>query len=315
MPTETKSISPQKKVIDAEKKSFEDALSIRTLLSILEDRPDLWEIRKAAAMILFDNSRFEEAADLVWNHKAVPVTELEIAFAARVLSKGAPRRSIRLLKHAIANNVNAPVKLIAIANALMHYGMVMQAARFYGAATACDETLDNGDWEHHLLWLDDSQRLWGDWAKDSQSLNKRPRVKPDQDDAKAMSDAPHPIKAASLNGSTSESLMSGYYSQFSEADTETSDSDVVRNPLASLDRANRQINTAESTTKKTPELQPKFERQSVAAFMATATPLQKVSIQVKIDPQSSSCRTAPVMVTYMASDNNSQKNERLLKLA
>ena len=127
--------------------------AIDALLNTLEKNPDIWSIRKEAARLLFDNSRYKEAAEIVWTAPEIPAVDLDIAFAARVVSRAQPRRAIRLLNHVQEKAVGNPAKLLAIANALMHYGMVMQAARFYGAATACDSKLVNADLEHFMLWL------------------------------------------------------------------------------------------------------------------------------------------------------------------
>ena len=136
----------------------EDKSAIDTLLNTLKQNPDIWSIRKEVARLLFDNSRYKEAADIVWSAPEIPAVDLDIAFAARVLSRAQPQRAIRLLQYVQEKVVDSPAKLLAIANALMHYGMVLQAAKFYGAATARDSSLANGDLEHFMLWLDDSQR-------------------------------------------------------------------------------------------------------------------------------------------------------------
>lgn len=206
-----------------------------TLLNTLEKNPEIWSIRKEAVRLLFDNGSYRKAADLIWTAPEIPAVDLDIAFAARVLSRAQPRRAIRLLQHILEKAVGNPAKLLAIANALMHYGMVMQAARFYGAATACDQELSNGDLEHFLLWLDDSHRLWGDWEKDEQQMSELPWVKRDQakdaDYEKSMKGLTTPIKVPGLEKSPAEQMDNEYYRQVPIRDAEPTAPPAVTVPL------------------------------------------------------------------------------------
>lgn len=213
--------------------------AIDTLLNTLKENPDIWGIRKEVARLLFDNSRYKEAADIVWSAPEIPAVDLEIAFAARVLSRDQPKRAIRLLKHVQEKALNSPAKLLAIANALMHYGMVLQAAKFYGAATARDSELaNNADLEFFMLWLDDSQRLWGDWAKDGQKMEDLPWVKRDQGKGgnfeKMMSGLTTPIKVPGLQEATTEHLLNEYYRQVPIKDGEITAPPAVTVPLDQL---------------------------------------------------------------------------------
>jgi hypothetical protein len=132
----------------------------------------------------------------------------------------------------------SPAKLLAIANALIHYGMVMQASRFYGAATACDPGLANGDLEHFMLWLDDSQRLWGEWTKEEQHMDELPWVKRDEqkglDVEKAMLGLTTPIKVPGLKESTAEHLVNEYYRQVPIRGAEVTAPPAVTVPLDQL---------------------------------------------------------------------------------
>lgn len=212
--------------------------AIDTLLNTLKQNPDIWSIRKEVARLLFDNSRYKEAADIVWSAPEIPAVDLDIAFAARVLSRAQPQRAIRLLQYVQEKVVDSPAKLLAIANALMHYGMVLQAAKFYGAATARDSSLANGDLEHFMLWLDDSQRLWGDWEKDGQKMEALPWVKRDQakegDFEKMMSGLTTPIKVPGLKESPAEHLVNEYYRQVPIRDGEITAPPAVTVPLDQL---------------------------------------------------------------------------------
>ncbi|NWK55357.1 hypothetical protein HW115_07025 [Verrucomicrobiaceae bacterium N1E253] len=210
-----------------------------TLLNTLKNNPEIWSIRKEATRLLFDNGSYRKAADLIWTAPEIPAIDLDIAFAARVLSRAQPRRAIRLLQHVMEKAVGNPAKLLAIANALMHYGMVMQAARFYGAATACDKELANGDLEHFLLWLDDSHRLWGDWEKDDQQMNELPWVRRDQakdeNYEKSMKGLTTPIKVPGLERSSGEHLQNEYYRQVPIRDADPSAPPAVTVPLDQID--------------------------------------------------------------------------------
>ena len=212
--------------------------AIDTLLNTLKQNPEIWSIRKEAARLLFDNGTYRKAADLVWTAPEIPAVDLDIAFATRVLSRAQPQRAIRLLQHVMERTAESPAKLLAIANALMHYGMVMQAARFYGAATAGDSSVANGDLEHFMLWVDDSQRLWGDWPEADQKMGELPWVKRDQakegDYEKMMSGLTTPISVPGLKESTAEHLVNEYYRQVPIRDGEISAPPAVTVPLDQL---------------------------------------------------------------------------------
>jgi len=157
----------------------EDPLSI--LLSLLNSNisanPDDWKSRKEYARLLYDSGKTLEAAELVWSAPAIPGIDLEIGFAVKILSKGTPRRAIRLLTHLQQANEGKPVQNMALANALLHHGMVMQAARFYGAAIQVDPSLVNPSLEHFLLWVDDSEKLWGNFEDQPQLFEELPWIK------------------------------------------------------------------------------------------------------------------------------------------
>ncbi|MBK1791924.1 hypothetical protein [Persicirhabdus sediminis] len=204
-------------------------------MQTLEQNPAIWSTRKETARLLFDVGRYDEAAEIIWTAPEIPSVDLEIAFSARVLSRAKPARSIRLLKHVLDRNVKSPAKLLAIANGLMHYGMVLQAARFYGAATAADPEVVNGDLEHFMLWLDDSQKLWGDWENDHPQLDQLPWVKRDADKEenyeKIMAGLTTPITVPGLQESTAEHLINEYYRQLSSQGAEITAPPAVTVPL------------------------------------------------------------------------------------
>ncbi len=212
--------------------------AIDTLLNTLKQNPEIWSIRKEAARLLFDNGTYRKAADLVWTAPEIPAVDLDIAFATRVLSRAQPQRAIRLLQHVMERTAENPAKLLAIANALMHYGMVMQAARFYGAATSCDQSLSNGDLEYFMLWIDDSQRLWGAWPEAEQKVGELPWVRRDSakegDYEKMMSGLTTPISVPGLKESAAEHLGNEYYRQVPIRDGEITAPPAVTVPLDQL---------------------------------------------------------------------------------
>lgn len=133
-----------------------------------------WESRKRLAHLLYDKGAYQEAADLIWEVPEIPSIDIELAFAARILAKGSPRKAIRLLTALLEHNRGKGVQNLALANALLNHGMVLQAARFYGAALEADPTLANPDLEHFILWVDDEEKLWGNFRRARPQLGELP---------------------------------------------------------------------------------------------------------------------------------------------
>lgn len=140
----------------------------------LKNDPTLWETRRQLAHGLFDKQSYEEAADIIWAADPIPSTDIDLAFAIRILAKARPRRAIRLLTAVLELNQGKAVQNMAMANALLHHGMVLQAARFYGAALEADPSLVNPDLEHFILWSDDECTLWGLFEKNRPKLGQLP---------------------------------------------------------------------------------------------------------------------------------------------
>src|SRR6478735_4773076 len=146
--------------------------------SLKENSAD-WDSRKQLAHRLYDEGSFQEAADVIWDTDEIPSIDVELAFAARILAKAAPRKAIRLLTALLEHNRGKAVQNLGLANALLHHGMVLQAARFYGAALEADPSLGNPDLEHFLLWTDDEETLWGDFQNRRPKLGELPWMKRD----------------------------------------------------------------------------------------------------------------------------------------
>jgi len=136
------------------------------LAQLIAKDPADWESRKKLVQILYSGGKTQQAAETIWEAPEIPSIDLELGFAIKVLGKGAPKKAIRLLTSVLELNQGKAVQNLGLANALLHYGMVMQAARFYGAALASDPSLASADLEHFLLWVDDKEKLWGDFEQD-----------------------------------------------------------------------------------------------------------------------------------------------------
>lgn len=140
----------------------------------LRSDPTTWETRRQLAHGLYDKQAYAEAAEIIWTTDQIPSTDLDLAFAIRILAKAQPRRAIRLLTAVLELNQGKAVQNMAMANALLHHGMVLQAARFYGAALEADPTLVNPDLEHFILWSDDESTMWGLFEKNRPKLGELP---------------------------------------------------------------------------------------------------------------------------------------------
>lgn len=163
------------------------------LHQLIEKYPDDWGLRKQLAVALFNEDKSHDAAELVWEAPEIPNIDLEIAFAAKILSRGAPRRAIRLLTMLLEQNRERPAQNLGMANALLHHGMVMQAARFYGAALQADPDLANPDLENFLIWTDDYEKIWGTFKHNKPNIGELPWMKRDQQAAESL------LKQASLH--------------------------------------------------------------------------------------------------------------------
>ncbi len=194
------------------------AVLINMLVNNLEKNPDDWESRKEYARVLYDSGKTKEAGELIWSAPTIPNVDMEIGFAAKILSKGTPRRAIRLLSELQQLNEGKAVQNMAIANALLHHGMVMQAARFYGAAVQVDPTLVNPNIEHFLLWVDDSEKLWGDFEDQPDLFEELPWIKRESKEnaaslAAMKSGHTTPIKIPGLAQVPGELNSNSFYTQ------------------------------------------------------------------------------------------------------
>ena len=183
----------------------------------LEKNPSDWDTRRSLAFFLYDLGSFEEAADIIWNADEIPSIDVELAFAARILSKARPRKAIRLLASLLEHNRGKAVQNMALANALLHHGMVLQAARFYGAALEADSSLVNPDLEHFILWTDDEETLWGGFKERRPNLGELPWMKRDPMEALELTSKislhTTPIRLPKLEETAGEKLSNQFYQQ------------------------------------------------------------------------------------------------------
>lgn len=164
----------------------------KALLAAVEADPSNWQARKSAAVKLFEDNCFLEAADVIWNTPEIPSTDMDVAFAVKIVSRARPNRSIRLVYEVLRRNSGKSEQNMAMARAFNLIGLPMLASRFYGAALAtAPENFDIG-FEHQSLWCDDSGAILDAWEKNSLDI-KKPFSK---ELAEFVGD---PIKCADLN--------------------------------------------------------------------------------------------------------------------
>lgn len=215
----------------------------KSLREALKKNPADWATRKKLAHLLYDQGSFPQAADIVWAADEIPSIDVELAFSARILAKAAPRKAIRLLTALLEHNRGKAVQNLGLANALLHHGMVLQAARFYGAALEADPTLGNPDLEHFILWTDDEESLWGDFSKRRPKLGELPWMKRDPLEAMKLTSkiSTHttPVKLPGLEPALGEELNNELYLQKPEKGAEPSPPPAVTIPLDRVDPKHR----------------------------------------------------------------------------
>lgn len=135
----------------------QDTLTI--LESTLEADPSAWSVRKNIVEILFANGKFAEAEEKIWLAPQIPSTDVDLAFALKVLAKHRPDRGARLVEAILDRIRHKPEKALAIARALFKEGMLIQAARFYGFALAEDQQHLDPNLEDWLIWADQSGKI------------------------------------------------------------------------------------------------------------------------------------------------------------
>ena len=149
----------------------------RAKLDVVEAKPADWVGRKEAAHQLYKEGHYLEAADTVWNAPEMPSTDMDVAFAVKIVSRARPNRSIRLVYEVLRRNAGKPAQNLALARSFSLIGLPMLASRFYGAALAADSGKFDIGFEQQSLWLDDSGSLLEAWENSSSDI-KPPFSKP-----------------------------------------------------------------------------------------------------------------------------------------
>lgn len=215
----------------------------KALRETLKSNAGDWETRKQLARLLYDQGAFLEAANVIWEADEIPSIDMELAFAARVVAKAAPRKAIRLLTALLEHNRGKAVQNLGLANALLHHGMVLQAARFYGAAMEVDPTLGNPDLEHFILWTDDKETLWGDFENRRPKLGELPWMKRDPKEAMKLTARINqhttPIQLPTLSPSPAEELRNELYQQKPEKGAAITPPPAVTIPMDRVDPKHR----------------------------------------------------------------------------
>jgi len=256
----------------------------------LQSDPGDWEARRRLARALYDKDQFEEAAEIIWSADPIPNTDLDLAFAARILAKAKPHRAIRLLAAVLELNRGKAVQNMGMANALLHHGLVLQAARFYGAALEADSSLVNPELEHFILWTDDEMRLWADFKGRRPKLGELPWMARDPMEALKLTSRVSlhttPISVPSLPVVPGEELKQEMYRQEAARNGKITPPPAVTIPIDQVDPKHR-----------------RYDEQYGAQVVESAQPNPGVPVvpQVpKVSPLATIPAAAPVMAPVVA---------------
>jgi hypothetical protein len=228
-----------------------------------------------------------------------------LAFAARILAKASLRKAIRLLTALLEHNKGKAVQNLGLANALLHHGMVLQAARFYGAALESDPFFANPDLEHFMLWTDDEETLGGDFKNRRPKLGELPWMKRDpMETMKLTSRIDHhtpPVKLPSFKPAAGEELKNELYQQKPEKGADPSPPPAVTIPMDRVDPKHRLFNE-ELGAPGTPELPGMAAAVPVKElakpdFSAATSPVKTVANPVRVTPPPTIPLNAPTLTS------------------
>ena len=218
----------------------------------LQNDPSNWETRRQLAHALYDLEAFEEAAETVWTAEPIPGNDLDLAFAARILSKAQPRRAIRLLAAVLELNRGKAVQNMGMANSLLHHGMVLQAARFYGAALDADPTMVNPELEHFILWTDDELTLWGEFEDRRPKLGDLPWMVRDPKEALRLTSSVKlhstPLSMPRMPAVPGEQLRQELYQQEAKLNAKITPPPAVTIPINRVDPKYRRFDATFGAT-------------------------------------------------------------------
>jgi len=249
------------------------------LAAKLEQDPSDWDTRQQLAHLLYDQGHYGHAAAVIWEADQIPSTDMDIAFAARILAKDQPRKAIRLLANVLQHNKGKSVQNLGMANALLHHGMVLQAARFYGAALEADSDLVNPDLEHFILWTDEEQTLWGDFKQRRPKLGELPWMARDPMEALKLTSRisfhTTPLSVPKLKAVPAEDLNNTLYQQAAEKGAKITPPPAVTIPQDRVQAKHRRYDSAMGADVDTSPSKPKASPTDVTQEVRIAQPAQQ----------------------------------------
>ena len=260
------------------------------LTAKLEQDPSDWDTRQQLAHLLYDQGQYAQAAVVIWEADQIPSTDMDIAFAARILAKDQPRKAIRLLATVLQHNQGKAVQNLGLANALLHHGMVLQAARFYGAALEADPDLVNPDLEHFILWTDEEQTLWGDFKDRRPKLGELPWMARDPMEALKLTSRVSlhttPIAVPKLKPVLAEDLKNSLYQQEAKKGAKITPPPAVTIPADRVQEKHRRFDsTMGADVSSTPsKSKPQAKADDATQEVEIPKPAQKPSGTHALDP-------------------------------
>ncbi|MFC4993795.1 hypothetical protein [Rubritalea tangerina] len=171
---------------------------IKYLLSLVDDDPSNWVVRKETALMLYEAGEYLQAADMVWQTPEIPSTDMDVAFAIKIVSRARPNRAIRMLYELVGRNAGKAPQYIAMANVFNLIGYPMLAMRCYGMAMALNEDFLDMGFEAEAFLYDEGRVLSNRW------LGSEPEVKEPFLQATEVGEV-EPIIFAELNQELDES--------------------------------------------------------------------------------------------------------------
>ena len=116
-------------------------------------------------MKLYEAGEYLESANMVWQTPEIPSTDMDVAFAVKMISRARPNRSIRLIYELLTRNAGKAEQSVAMANVFNLIGFPMLAARCYGGAMALNDKYFDIGFELDAFLSDDSKVLENGWAE------------------------------------------------------------------------------------------------------------------------------------------------------
>lgn len=274
--------------------------------------PGDWDSRQQLAQLLYDHGAYSEAAILIWESDPIPSVDLDLAFAARILARDQPRKAIRLLTAVLEQNRGKAVQNMGLANALLHHGMVLQSARFYGAALEADPQLVNPDLEHFILWIDDAKSLWKIFNDRRPPIGVLPWVSSDPMAGLGVTFQTTPIVLSGLKQVKGEKLNNDLYQQFAQKNAKITPPPAVTIPADRVALKYRRFDStygASASQEVNAPADANSQPQPVAPSLATAL---KPGIKTVVFPLAS-LKAAPVPAAEVAEDSVSPTANDSLK--